>query len=365
MKRKIILAVDWLERYAGSERVIQAMDCVLKFDSCVALVDIMSSEDKRRIFNGRDVLVRTSMLQIFGKFFRYLLPLFPFASINMQLNENAYLVISSSHAVAKSFHNSKCLHISYFQARNMKYIWDEQDLYFSGCKYLFRFIIPSLRRFDLRSSQKPNYIIANSYYVKDWIKKNYNRDSYVIYPPVNVTDFSANYLARENYYVYVGRIEPYKRIDLLISVFNASNDRLIIIGDGSQRKKLEKKSNANIEFEGYLTSESVNYYLRNSMAFIFPGEEDFGISIVEAQACGTPVIAYDKGGAAETVIDGETGVLFERQSTECIKNAIEKFKSIKFDHAHIRKHAEKFSEDTFTHEFKKFVEDKLLTKNST
>jgi DNA-binding response OmpR family regulator len=279
---------------------------------------------------------------------------------SIKVEDDVSLIISSSHAVAKYVSSKNVLHISYFQARNLKYIWEEQGLYFSGIKKIFKVFVPYLQKFDLEASKKPDYIVANSKFVQKWIKDTYYRESTVIYPPVDVDgfDFIEN---KDDYYVTVGRLEPYKRFDIIVDAFNELNDKkLIVIGDGSQRKVLQKKSGGNITFTGFLEKSEVNKYISKAKCFIFAGIEDFGIASVEAQACGTPVICLNQAGTAETSIDGITGIHFMEQNFESLLEAVEKFEknSDSFEPKKIRANALRFSKERFEKEIKEFVEEK-------
>lgn len=359
---KKILVVDWLDKYAGSERVINSLHKVLKFDECYTLVNIMSKQDLNKTFNGNIPKINHTLLNLFGKKFRYFLLLFPYFTKCIKLPKNTELIISSSHAISKYITSTNALHISYFQARNLKYIWEEQNLYFTGIKKIFKFIIPYLQKFDLDASKKPNFIISNSKFVQSWVKRTYDRNSIVIYPPVDVDSFKLE-TKKESYYVSVGRLEPYKRFDIIVKAFNELEDKkLIIIGDGSQRRYLQSISKSNIEFVGFLDKEVVSDYVGKSKAFVFVAEEDFGIAPVEAQACGTPVICLGKGGAKETIVDMQTGVHFAEQNMDDLLNAIKKFESNadKFDPVIIRQNALRFSKERFEKEIKEYVEQKYM-----
>lgn len=355
---KKALAVDWLDKYAGSERTIKSLESTFDFDKCYTLVNIMSTDDLRLIFKDKNIAIKNSGLQFFGKYFRYFLILFPYFTAKIKIDNDIDLLISSSHAIAKSV-NSKCLHISYFQARNLKYIWEEQDLYFKGLKKIFKVFIPYLQKFDLAGSAKPDYIIANSHFVKDWIFKTYKRDSEVIYPPVDVEDFLLS-LDKSDYYVTVGRLEPYKRFDIIVQAFSITGKKLIIIGDGSEKNYLQSIASVNIEFTSYLQKADIINYVSKAKALVFAGVEDFGIAPVEAQACGTPVICLGQGGTKETVLDGITGVHFANQTVEDLLKAIAYFEQNqdKFQPSLIRNNALQFSRERFEKEIWEFVEKK-------
>ena len=353
---KTAFIVDWLDKYAGSERVIKAINETMDFNYYYSLVNIMTKEDLQKTFDTPSPKIKTTYLQYTGKYFRYFLPLFPFFSKQLTVAKECKLIISSSHAIAKSISSENALHISYFQARNLKYIWEEQNLYFTGIKSLLKIFIPYLQKFDLEASKKPDYIIANSTFVQDWIKTTYNRESIVIHPPVDIETFTC-YIDKEDYYVTIGRIEPYKRFDIIIDAFNKNGKKLIIIGDGSQKNILQNKAKDNIVFTGYLTHHEIKDYLSKAKAFVYTGLEDFGIAPVEAQACGTPVIAYGKGGVVDTVINGETGIYFNNQTEQSLNQAITTFENFQFNYQFIANHAKQFSTEIFKLKFKTYINE--------
>lgn len=357
--KKIVLVADWLDKYAGSERVMTSLITSLNIEEVYTMINIMKEEDLHLLLDGEDIPIYDTNLRYAGKFFRYLLPLFPFFIESIKLPSDTEVIISSSHAVAKGVKkpNKNTVHISYFQARNLKYIWDNVDLYFSGVKALFKVFIPFLRKKDIQFSKNPDFIISNSYFVKDWVKKIYGRNSSVIYPPVDIDKFNISN-EKENYYIAIGRLEPYKRFDVLVKAFNKLGKKLIIVGSGSEEDKLKKIARENIYFTGYLTTAKLAKLLSKARAYVHVGIEDFGISAVEAQASGVPVICINKGGTAETVIDMETGIHFENISEEDLIQAVEFFEKHEkeFNPYKIQKHSEKFSRKRFEQEIKEFVE---------
>jgi glycosyltransferase involved in cell wall biosynthesis len=230
-------------------------------------------------------------------------------------------------------------------------------LFFGKLKYIIHPLIILLRRIDFKQAQRPDYIVANSNYVKNWIREKYNRDSIVIYPPVDLNSFQLN-TVKEDYYIAIGRIATIKRFDIIIEAFNKNKKKLIIIGDGEQFEKMKEMASSNIEFKGFLESIEINKYVSKAKAFIQVGIEGFGIAPIEAQACGTPIIAYGKGGVLETVVDKLTGLFFDEQSVNSLLQAIEKFETMKFNPVLIRDNALKFSTEKFEEEVKNFVFDK-------
>jgi len=357
---KKVIVVDWLDAYGGTERIIRLIDQVFDFDACYTLVDVMSEKDREKIFNGKSIPIIQTPLKIFGKKFRIMFPLFDYFFGKLKVDSQVELIISISHAVAKGIKksNSNQIHISFFTARNKKYIRnDHSTIYFGKFHFLLSPLFACLRRIDLKKKQNPDYIATLSFFVKDWITKTYQRDSDVIYPPVDLSNFRLE-TQKEEYYVTVGRLEPYKRFDIIVKAFNENGKKLIVVGNGSQQKRLKRIAKKNILFTDFLESEEVFAYISKAKAFIHAGIEDFGITFIEAQACGTPIIAYQAGGVLETVIQNKTGVFFEKPTAESLNEAIVNFEKITFDYIQIRNHALQFSEEKFKREFKEFVEEK-------
>lgn len=357
---KTILVMDWLDAYAGSEQVVKYLHQVYKFDKLYLLTNIMPPKNIKKIFGDAPVLIKSTSLSLFGNKFRIALPLFPLFLKQLKIKEENALIISVTHSVVKgvSYNSNNSKHISYLVARNLKYVWEEKDLYFKGFKRLGSFFIPYLRRFDVKMSKKPTAIFSVSNFVSDWAKRKYNREILTINPPVNIDDFEFE-SNKENFYISVGRLEPYKRYDILIDAFNENGKKLIIIGDGSLLESLREKANSNIEFKGFLFSEKYKDLLKKAKAFIFCGKEDFGIALLEPQVCGTPVIAYGVGGALDTVVDKKTGIIYNDQSVDSLIDAIVLFEQSVFDYDIIRKHALGFSIENFKLNFQERVDDIL------
>ncbi|MEH6307432.1 glycosyltransferase [Olivibacter sp. CPCC 100613] len=356
---KQALIHDWLDKYGGAERVVTAISEVMRFDYYYAYVNKMADDDLKRVFANRHVNVEQSILMAkFRSYFRYLMPLFPVVvnQFNEQTKRNKVdLVISSSWALSKSYRVGNEVHICYLQARNFKYVWEEADKYFRGPLKLLSFIRPLLQKFDRRGGNNPNYLISNSYFVKNWVKEKYGRESTVIYPPVEVEDFYISEI-KEDYFITVGRLEPYKRFDIIVDAFAKNGKKLIVVGDGSERKELMKRATDNIQFVGYKTKEEIKDLLSKSQGFVFAGVEDFGIAIVEALASGVPVIAF-KGGASEELINDRNGVLYDEQCPKSLNAGIKEFYHRQYSSVDIRKSAMKFSKERFKKEFKAFVNE--------
>ncbi|WP_432672389.1 glycosyltransferase [Flavobacterium sp. SM2513] len=363
-KIKKVLIADWLDAYGGAERVIKSINDVFNFNKTYTLICIMKKDNLFKLFSSNNPEIKQTALKNFGRKFRYLFFLFHYFINKFKIPADTQLIFSSSHSVAKGIKKSseKQLHISYFQARNFNYIWEDKFLFFGKFSTLFYPLIFVLRKIDVTHSKRPDYIIANSNFVKDWVKKRYNRDATVIYPPVDLSKFDLN-SEKEEFYVAVGRIVTVKRFDLLVEAFNENKKKLIIIGDGQNLKTLKKHAKSNITFTGFLETAQLKKYISNAKGFIQPGIEGFGIAILEAQACGTPIIAYGRGGALETVEDLKTGVFFLNQTKESIQEALIMFENIKFDSLYIRNQALKFSEERFKQELSAFVKSKFEEHN--
>jgi glycosyltransferase involved in cell wall biosynthesis len=245
----------------------------------------------------------------------------------------------------------------------MRYLWSHYDEYLNTLtclpKIVFRLVTPFLRKWDRNSADKVHFFIANSKTVQERIKKYYGRESSVIYPPVRYNKFQISD-KKEDYYFTLSALVSYKRIDLAIQAFNQLGYKLKIAGDGPEFAKLRKIANANIEFLGRVDDKDLPDLYAKAKAFIFPGEEDFGITPLEAQASGTPVIAFRKGGVLETVIEGKTGIFFDNQTTEDLIDAIKCFEKqgVMFSPSKIRESIAQFSEERFQKEFRNFVYEK-------
>jgi glycosyltransferase involved in cell wall biosynthesis len=353
---------EWLVTLAGAESVLQSIYKL--YPGKIYTLFHNAQEITGASFSGAEI--QSSMLQRlpFGKKrHRAFLPLYPMAIEQFDLRDHK-LIISSSYAVAKGvLTSSDQLHICYCHSP-MRYIWDLTFQYLeasgltSGFKSFFvRAIFHYMRLWDASSSIRVNEFIANSHYIANRIQKCYNRPATVIYPPVDVERFSVS-PTKDNYFITVSRLVPYKRIDLIIHAFNQLKLPLLIVGDGPAKKQLIAIANKNITFLGHLQAKALEEYVKKARAFIFSAEEDFGIVNVEAQACGVPVIAFGRGGALETVIKDKTGLFFYRQDTESIINAVTRFleKEATFDPQIIRRNAEQFPRSRFEREFKAFVD---------
>ncbi|RAU82996.1 glycosyltransferase family 4 protein [Pontibacter arcticus] len=356
---------DWLPLIGGAERVLESIHRIYPSP----IYTIIKNEEALRGSYFDTKSIKTSFIQNlpFAKTkYRNYLPFFPLAIEQFDLRKYD-IIISSSYAVAKGvLTNANQLHICYCHSP-VRYAWDLYHQYLEeanlqiGLKGLFaKVILHYLRNWDVASINRVDYFIANSNYIARRIKKLYNREAIVIYPPVAVENFKLCEV-KENFYLTASRMVPYKKIDLIVEAFALMPDKeLVVIGDGPDFSKIKKKATANIKILGYQSFEVLRDHMQRAKAFVFAAEEDFGIIPVEAQACGTPVIAYGRGGALETVKNNETGLFFYEQTTSSLIEAIRDFekKSYDFVPALIRNHSENFSTEKFEAKFKAFIEDK-------
>lgn len=362
---KKALVHDWFSVYAGAERCVESFTNIWDDFDIFSLVDFLDSKDREIILKGK--ISQTSFIQnlpLSKNKFRNYLPLFPFAIEQLDLREYD-LVLSSSHAVAKGVltrHDQ--LHISYIHTP-IRYAWDmylnylEQNSLQSGFKSLLaRYFLHKIRLWDIACANRVDLYIANSNFVSNRIRKIYRKDSKVIYPPVDTNKFKIN-SKKDDFYITVSRLVAYKKVDLIVRAFNENGKKLVVIGDGNEMTRIKSIARSNIEILGFQDSKISADMMSRAKAFVFAAIEDFGITPVEAQACGTPVICLNRGGARESVIDGVSGVYFADQNVQGIVEAVDKFEKNldKFDSNIIKAHAGRFSKERFESEIKEFVED--------
>lgn len=353
---RVAVVHDFLYTYAGAERVLEQILQVFPHADLFSLFDFLPADQRGFIQNKK---VQTSFingLPFARKKHRAYLPLMPLAI--EQLDVSRYdVVISSSYAVAKGvITRPGQLHVCYCHTP-IRYAWDLQHQYLkeaglTGIRSLLpRAILHYIRNWDARSAAGVDLFLTNSMFVGQRIQKFYRRSSRPVYPPVD-TDMFALETQKEDFYVTASRFVPYKRIDLIVEAFAKMPDRrLFVIGDGPMMDKVKAKAGPNTKILGYQSTERMRGYIQRARGFVFAAEEDFGIVPVEAQACGTPVIAFARGGTVETIVDGVTGVFFQEQTVESIQDAVQRFESMNWDPHVIRKHAENFSCERFRVEF--------------
>lgn len=356
----IALVHDWLPFMGGAERVVT--NFLEIFENAPIYTSVYNREKLDGILKNSDI--RASFLQkIKGavRDHRKFFPLMPTAFESFDLN-NYDVVLSSSSSCAKGvITNPSTCHICYCHSP-MRYGWEFYYEYIKGMgkikKAFVKYIMSYMRIWDRVSSDRVDYFIANSKNVAKRIWKHYRRESVVIHPPVRSKFFKLS-SETEDYFLVVSRLQEYKRIDLVVEAFNELKIPLVIIGDGPMRSEIERKvTSPNIKILGKQTDEVIRDYYSRARGFIFPGEEDFGITPLESQASGTPVIAYSKGGALETVVEDKTGIFFKEQKVSSLCEAINRFQKMNFDKNEIRKHAEEFDEEIFKDKIRNFVCEK-------
>ena len=366
---KIAIVHEWFAEYAGSERVVESFTNLWPDADVFALVDLLNEDKRRIILKSKRPITSFIQKMPFAKTkHRYYLPLFPLAIERFDFT-GYDIIISSSHAVTKGLKKTpNQLHISYCHSP-MRYAWDNTELYLDqaniskGLKgFTARKIINYLRKWDLKTASRPDFLIANSKFIAGKIKRIYNREADVIYPPVDVNKFDC-VKEKGDYFLTASRMVPYKRVDLMVEAFSKMTDKkLKVVGQGSEFKNIKNNVAPNIELLGYKNDKELKTLLQKARAFVFAAEEDFGITVVEAMACGTPVIALNKGGTAETVIDSKTGILFNSQNVKSIKEAVLQFEDTAglFNPQIISDHARQFNREIFEGKIKEYVREKSL-----
>ena len=380
---KIAVIHEWLVNYAGSERVLEQVVKLYPEADIFCQVDFLTDNERGFILNKK---TKTSLIQnlpFAKKRYRDYLPLMPFAV--RRFDVSGYdVIVSNSHSVAKGVKKTPGqLQICYCHTP-MRYAWDLREQYLnetglnSGIKgAAVKSVLTRLRNWDYNTAQQVDHFIANSHYIRDRIRRAYGREATVIYPPVDVHSFHLHE-KKDKYFLSVSRMVPYKKMDLIVEAFSRTGLPLVVIGDGPDFVKVKSMAGKNIEFLGFQNENVLKGYMQKARAFIFAAEEDFGIVPVEAQACGTPVIAFGRGGVTETVIPlkssgfgvqgsgfrdltPSTGLFFYEQTPAALVEALKRFEAVedKFDPREIRKNAERFSIERFRREFREFVEGKI------
>lgn len=364
---KVALVQDWLTEIGGAEKVFLAFLDLYPQADVFTLTSHEKVISKLGIENTRLKESFISRLPFGRKRYRYYLPFFPQAIESFDFS-NYDLIISSSSSVAKGLlKHTDQLHICYCHSP-VRYAWDLYHQYIKesglngwGVKGVFvRHVLHKLRIWDIISSNRVDAFVANSDYVKRRIFNTYRRESTVIFPPVDILHFEVK-VDKQDYYFAASRMVPYKRIDLIVKAFNKLKDKkLIVAGVGPEFNRVKAIAGPNVSLVGFVSDAEMKELMSNAKAFVFAANEDFGIIPLEAQACGTPVIAYGKGGALETVVNGKTGILFNEQTEDSLIDAIQRFESdFSYDPFQIRSHAEEFSTERFKSEFSSFVEKEL------
>lgn len=351
---RVAVIHDWLTVYAGAERVLEQILNIFPKADLFSVIDFFPKHLRKHLLDKK---ARTTFIQHlpFAKhLYRFYLPFMPVAI--EQLDLTGYdLVISSSHAVAKGVLIAPGQrHLCYCHSP-LRYAWDLHHAYLKGkTKPLTRYLLHKLRLWDVISSQRVDTFIANSRFIADRIERCYQRSAQVVSPPVAIEAFPLQE-QKQDYYVTASRLVSYKRVDLIVEAFRSMpGRRLVVIGTGPEEKRLKRRAPGNITFTGHVSQEKMADYLGKARGFVYAALEDFGIAPLEAQACGTAVIAYGKGGVRETC--GQTALFFMEQTPDSIREAVEAFESRPpISPIRCRQNAERFSEAHFREEFLKQV----------
>jgi glycosyltransferase involved in cell wall biosynthesis len=362
---RVALVHDWLTGMRGGEKVLEVLCDLFPDAALFTLVHVRGSVTPaiERLAPRASVLSR---LPGIARVYRHLLPVFP--AVVEQFDLDAFdLVISTSHCAAKSvIRPGRARHLCYCFTP-MRYVWDQRDAYFGPDRVgplasrLLRPVLASLARWDAATAGRVDRYLADSQHVARRITRYYNRGSTVIYPPVDTDYFCPDATRPSPTALVVSALAPYKRIDLAIDACEAAGVPLRIVGQGPEERRLRARAGKSVEFLGVCTDERLREAYREAGVVLLPGEEDFGIVPVEAQACGRPVVALGRGGALETVVDGTTGVLVASDAADRFADGIRRALDGTFDPAVIRRHAEGFGRARFAAEIRSAIDETLAT----
>ena len=354
---KTAIVYDRVNKWGGAERVLLVLNELFPDAPLYTSLYSKKNADWASVFPK----VIPSFLQKFPLVqdrHEYLAPLMPLAFEYFNFSDYDLVISVTSEAAKGIVTKPQTKHICLCLTPT-RYLWSHHEEYFKNSllKVLSKPIVKYLKNWDFIASQRPDRMISISTEVKNRIKKYYKRDSEIIYPPVETNMFKSKASKKKDYFLIVSRLVPYKKVDLVIEAFNELGYPLFVVGTGSQRKKLENMARENVRFLGHLTDKDLAGYYQGARAFFFPQEEDFGITAVEAQAAGTPVIAYGMGGAKDTVVDGVTGLFFDKQEKSDVIKAVRRFEKCKFNRKNLVENAERFSKDKFKKQFRQMIDN--------
>lgn len=374
-EQKIAVVYDWIDKWGGVERVL------LTLAEMFPQADFYTSYfNKKGAFWAKDLKLYTSFIQRLPSVIKnsriFSIPFYPYAFESFDFSKYNIIISISSSFAKGIITKPETLHVCYILTPT-RYLWVDTEIYLDSPtkKFAERLYRQRAKHWDLIAAQRPDHIISISQAVQERIKKHYRRDSEVIYPPFDLdywnslsskvkTQKSKPQLKSKKFFLVVSRLEPYKRVDLAIDVFNKLGDQLVIIGKGSLLNKLKQQAKNNIVFLADLNDEELASFYMNAQALLMPQEEEFGYVTLEAQFFGCPIIAYKKGGAAETIIEGTTGIFFSTQTKKALRSAVERFAKISYNlRQSTMKYGAgnimKFSKNKFVKDFKDFIINKL------
>jgi len=357
---KVALLHYWLTNIRGGEKVF--IELCEMFPEADIFTHIITPEIKNTYFPDRKIYTSfINKLPFAEKLYKNYMPLMFKAARTFDLTGYDLIISSESGPIKGINKPERARHICYCHSP-MRYVWDMFDDYYQAAslhkKCAMKLFKNYLRKQDLLSAKSVDDFIVNSNFVKERVKRIYKRDAHVIYPPTDVEFFQQSAeITQNDYYLLAGQLVQYKKTNIALEAFKRNGKKLIIAGTGEELNSLKARASQNITFTGRVSDEKLRELYANAQALIFPGIEDFGIVPLEAQATGTPVIAYAGGGALETVIDGETGIFFNEQTPESLNSAIDKFEEIKasFDLGKIKSLTKNFSKQVFKKEFQNFL----------
>ena len=364
MELNVALVHDWLNGMRGGEKVLDAL-CERYPAADIFTLFYVPGTVSDRIARHRIITSSLQKLPFARTHYRRYLPLYPTAIEQFDLD--AYdLVISSSHCAAKSIiAPGRARHLCYCHSP-MRYAWDQFEAYFgpervgaAASRWLYRPMLQRLARWDAATASRVGRFVANSQHVAGRIRRYYNREATIVYPPVDTIFYHPDSTASSQHFLIVSALVPYKRIDVAIEACRRAGATLRIVGDGPDRNRLEQVANGHVDFLGRLNDEQIRDEYRRALAVLLPGEEDFGIVPVEAQACGRPVVAVARGGALETITPGETGILFEELTSASMAAALEAAAAAQFDSERLRANAQRFSRERHVERMQAVIDETL------
>jgi glycosyltransferase involved in cell wall biosynthesis len=359
---RVALVQDWLTGMRGGEKVLEVL-CELYPDADIFTLVHVRGTVSARIERHRIQSSVVQRLPLVARYYRSYLPVFPTAIELLDLDRYD-LVVSSSHCAAKAVIAPAARHICYCHTP-MRYAWEQFDAYFGPGRIgrtrsaVMRLVMRHMARWDRATAPRVQRYVANSRHVASRIRRYYNRRAAVVYPPVDTAFFHPDGRPPEDYFLIVSALVPYKRIDMAIEAAAQAGVVLKVVGDGPEQARLARWSGPHVEWLGTRTNEEIRELYRGAAAVVLPGEEDFGIVPVEAQACGRPVVALAKGGALETVVPGRTGILVDELSAEALVEGYRAALGQSWDAAAIREHAEPFNRERFANEMRNVIDETL------